>query len=131
MILWKNVNEEASFLTVHLDYSIIGIVFTLLAIGILSVYVAVSYDYPQIILWLFGAAVVWIVVGWNDLCLIVTILAQRNFFWKYSRTVPTRLVWWFFHLFYNPNLVASAGLKTGLLMNITLFQPSEFVIPFI
>ena len=47
--------KKHHFWTIHLDYSIIGIVFTLLMIGILSVYVAVSHDYPQ---WcgLFGAA---------------------------------------------------------------------------
>lgn len=45
----RNVNEETSFWTIHLDYSIIGIVFALLMIGILSVYVAVSHDYPQMV----------------------------------------------------------------------------------
>ena len=38
--------KKHHFLTIHLDYSIIGIVFALLMIGILSVYVAVSHDYP-------------------------------------------------------------------------------------
>ena len=53
----RNVNEENQFWTIHLDYSIIGIVFTLLMIGILSVYVAVSHDYPQMV-WPFGAAII-------------------------------------------------------------------------
>ena len=48
--------KKHHFWTIHLDYSIIGIVFALLMIGILSVYVAVSHDYPR---WcgLFGAAI--------------------------------------------------------------------------
>ena len=41
--------KKHHFLTIHLDYSIIGIVFALLMIGILSVYVAVSHDYPQMV----------------------------------------------------------------------------------
>ena len=41
--------KKHHFWTIHLDYSIIGIVFALLMIGILSVYVAVSHDYPQMV----------------------------------------------------------------------------------
>ena len=41
--------KKHHFLDIHLDYSIIGIVFALLMIGILSVYVAVSHDYPQMV----------------------------------------------------------------------------------
>ena len=44
--------KKNHFWDIHLDYSIIGIVLTLLMIGILSVYVAVSHDYPQMV-WLF------------------------------------------------------------------------------
>ena len=41
--------KKHHFWTIHLDYSIIGIVIALLMIGILSVYVAVSHDYLQMV----------------------------------------------------------------------------------
>ena len=72
--------KKNHFWTIHLDYSIIGIVFTLLMIGILSVYVAVSHDYPQMVWPFLGQQLAWIGVG-CVICLIVTILA-RNFFGK-------------------------------------------------
>ena len=56
--------KKHHFLTIHLDYSIIGIVFALLMIGILSVYVAVSHDYPQMV-WPFRAA---IGLDWCGMC---------------------------------------------------------------
>ena len=72
--------KKNHFWTIHLDYSIIGIVFTLLMIGILSVYVAVSHDYPKMVWPFLGQQLAWIGVG-CIICLIVTILV-RNFFGK-------------------------------------------------
>ena len=53
--------KKHHFWTIHLDYSIIEF-FTLLIIGILSVYVAVSHDYPQMV-WPLGQQLAWI--GWD------------------------------------------------------------------
>ena len=76
----RNVNEETSFWTIHLDYSIIGIVSH------------PSYDWDLICLCssfsrlspngvaFLGQQLAWIGVG-CVICLIVTILA-RNFFGK-------------------------------------------------
>ena len=125
--------KKNHFWTIHLDYSIIGIVFTLLMIGILSVYVAVSHDYPQMIWPFLGQQLAWIGVG-CIICLIVTIFSTK-FLWKITpflyllglalMVLPL--------VFYNPNLVASTGAKNWVAYgNITLFQPSEFMkIPFI
>ena len=55
--------KKHHFWTIHLDYSIIGIVFALLMIGILSVYVAVSHDYPQMVWPFLGQQLAWIGVG--------------------------------------------------------------------
>ena len=125
--------KKHHFLTIHLDYSIIGIVFALLMIGILSVYVAVSHDYPQMVWPFLGQQLAWIGVG-CVICLIVTIFSTK-FLWKITpflyllglalMVLPL--------VFYNPNLVASTGAKNWVAYgNITLFQPSEFMkIPFI
>ena len=59
-------------------------------IGILSVYVAVSHDYPQMVWPFLGQQLAWIGVG-CVICLIVTILA-RNFFGK-SLPFFTCLAW--------------------------------------
>ena len=125
--------KKHHFWTIHLDYSIIGIVFALLMIGILSVYVAVSHDYPQMVWPFLGQQLAWIGVG-CVICLIVTIFSTK-FLWKITpflyllglalMVLPL--------VFYNPNLVASTGAKNWVAYgNITLFQPSEFMkIPFI
>lgn len=103
--------KKNHFWTIHLDYSIIGIVFTLLMIGILSVYVAVSHDYPQMVWPFLGQQLAWIGVG-CIICLIVTIFSTK-FLWKITpflyllglalMVLPL--------VFYNPNLVASTGAK--------------------
>ena len=125
--------KKHHFWTIHLDYSIIGIVFALLMLGILSVYVAVSHDYPQMVWPFLGQQLAWIGVG-CVICLIVTIFSTK-FLWKITpflyllglalMVLPL--------VFYNPNLVASTGAKNWVAYgNITLFQPSEFMkIPFI
>ena len=61
------MNEETSFFwTIHLDYSIIGIVFApSYDWDFLSVYVAVSRDYPQMVWPFFGAA---IGLDWCGMC---------------------------------------------------------------
>ena len=125
--------KKNHFWDIHLDYSIIGIVLTLLMIGILSVYVAVSHDYPQMVWSFLGQQLAWIGMG-CVVCLIVTIFST-NFLWKITPFLYLLgLILMVLPLiFYNPNLVASTGAKNWVAYgNITLFQPSEFMkIPFI
>lgn len=125
--------KQKHFFDVQFDFPIVGIVSALLLIGILSVYVAVSHDYPQMIWSFLGQQIAWIGMG-CFICLIVTIF-NTKFLWQITpflyvlglalMVLPL--------IFYNPSLVASTGAKNWVAYgNITLFQPSEFMkIPFI
>ena len=125
--------KKKQYWKVHLDYSMITIVLILLLIGILSVYVAVSHDYPQMLWPFLGQQLVWIGLG-VLICLIVTIFSTK-FLWKITPFLYLLgLALMILPLvFYNPNLVASTGAKNWVAYgNTTLFQPSEFMkIPFI
>ena len=118
--------KKKQYWKVHLDYSILTIVLILLLIGILSVYVAVSHDYPQWVWPFLGQQLAWIGLG-VLICLIVTIFSTKFLYLLGLALMVLPLV------FYNPNLVASTGAKNWVAYgNITLFQPSEFMkIPFI
>lgn len=125
--------KQKHFFDVQFDFPIVGIVSALLLIGILSVYVAVSHDYPQLVWSFLGQQLAWIGMG-CFICLIVTIF-NTKFLWQITpflyvlglalMVLPL--------IFYNPSLVASTGAKNWVAYgNITLFQPSEFMkIPFI
>ena len=125
--------KQKHFFDVQFDFPIVGIVSALLLIGILSVYVAVSHDYPQMVWSFLGPQLAWIGMG-CFICLIVTIF-NTKFLWQITpflyvlglalMVLPL--------IFYNPSMVASTGAKNWVAYgNITLFQPSEFMkIPFI
>lgn len=125
--------KQKHFFDVQFDFPIVGIVSALLLIGILSVYVAVSHDYPQMVWSFLGQQIAWIGMG-CFICLIVTIF-NTKFLWQITpflyvlglalMVLPL--------IFYNPSMVASTGAKNWVAYgNITLFQPSEFMkIPFI
>lgn len=125
--------KQKHFFDVQFDFPIVGIVSALLLIGILSVYVAVSHDYPKMVWSFLGQQLAWIGMG-CFICLIVTIF-NTKFLWQITpflyvlglalMVLPL--------IFYNPSLVASTGAKNWVAYgNITLFQPSEFMkIPFI
>lgn len=125
--------KQKHFFDVQFDFPILGIVSALLLIGILSVYVAVSHDYPQLVWSFLGQQLAWIGMG-CFICLIVTIF-NTKFLWQITpflyvlglalMVLPL--------IFYNPSMVASTGAKNWVAYgNITLFQPSEFMkIPFI
>lgn len=125
--------KQKHFFDVQFDFPIVGIVSALLLIGILSVYVAVSHDYPQLVWSFLGKQLAWIGMG-CFICLIVTIF-NTKFLWQITpflyvlglalMVLPL--------IFYNPSMVASTGAKNWVAYgNITLFQPSEFMkIPFI
>ena len=125
--------KKKQYWKVHLDYSMITIVLILLLIGILSVYVAVSHDYPQMLWPFLGQQLAWIGLG-VLICLIVTIFSTK-FLWKITPFLYLLgLALMILPLvFYNPNLVASTGAKNWVAYGTsTLFQPSEFMkIPFI
>jgi rod shape determining protein RodA len=125
--------KQKHFFDVQFDFPIVGIVSALLLIGILSVYVAVSHDYPQMVWSFLGQQLAWIGMG-CFICLIVTIF-NTKFLWQitpflYVLGLALMLLPL---IFYNPSLVASTGAKNWVAYgNITLFQPSEFMkIPFI
>ena len=125
--------QQKHFFDVQFDFPIVGIVSALLLIGRLSVYVAVSHDYPQMVWSFLGQQLAWIGMG-CFICLIVTIF-NTKFLWQITpflyvlglalMVLPL--------IFYNPSMVASTGAKNWVAYgNITLFQPSEFMkIPFI
>lgn len=125
--------KQKHFFDVQFDFPIVGIVSALLLIGILSVYVAVSHDYPQMVWSFLGQQLAWIGMG-CFICLIVTIF-NTKFLWQITpflyvlglalMVLPL--------IFYNPSMLASTGAKNWVAYgNITLFQPSEFMkIPFI
>lgn len=125
--------KQKHFFDVQFDFPIVGIVSALLLIGILSVYVAVSHDYPQLVWSFLGQQLAWIGMG-CFICLILTIF-NTKFLWQITpflyvlglalMVLPL--------IFYNPSMVASTGAKNWVAYgNITLFQPSEFMkIPFI
>lgn len=125
--------KQKHFFDVQFDFPIVGIVSALLLIGILSFYVAVSHDYPQMVWSFLGQQLAWIGMG-CFICLIVTIF-NTKFLWQITpflyvlglalMVLPL--------IFYNPSMVASTGAKNWVAYgNITLFQPSEFMkIPFI
>lgn len=120
--------KQKHFFEVQFDFPILGIVSALLLIGILSVYVAVSHDYPQMVWSFLGQQIAWIGMG-CFICLIVTIF-NTKFLWQITpflyvlglalMVLPL--------IFYNPSMVASTGAKNWVAYgNITLFQPSEFM----
>ena len=72
--------KQKHFFDVQFDFPIVGIVSALLLIGILSVYVAVSHDYPQMVWSFLGQQLAWIGMG-CFICLIVTIF-NTKFLWQ-------------------------------------------------
>ncbi|MBY5005565.1 FtsW/RodA/SpoVE family cell cycle protein [Streptococcus suis] len=112
----------------RIDYALILPVFFLLLIGIVSVYIAVSQDYPDNVGTIVGQQIAWIAIG-ISLAFIVMFFSTR-FLWK---TTPVLYLFgiglMFLPLFfYSPSLVASTGAKNWVTIgNTTLFQPSEFM----
>ena len=69
--------KQKHFFDVQFDFPIVGIVSALLLIGILSVYVAVSHDYPQMVWSFLGQQLAWIGMG-CFICLIVCTWTSLN-----------------------------------------------------
>ncbi|MBL6537355.1 FtsW/RodA/SpoVE family cell cycle protein [Streptococcus suis] len=112
----------------RIDYALILPVFFLLLIGLMSVYIAVSQDYPDYVFQMVGQQLMWIVVGVGIAFLVM--FFSTKFLWKVTP--------WLYLLglalmvlpifFYSPSLLASTGAKNWVSINgVTLFQPSEFM----
>ena len=112
----------------RIDYSLILPVFFLLVVGILSLYIAVSQDYPDIVLQMVGQQVAWIGIG--VIAALIVMFFSTKFLWQitpflYVLGLGLMVLPLFF---YSPDLVASTGAKNWVTIgDTTLFQPSEFV----
>lgn len=112
----------------RVDYSLLLPVFFLLVVGLLSVYVATSTDYPdrlENVLLLQG---LWLLLG--CLAAFVVMFFNTKFLWKvtpwlYALGLSAMFLPLFF---YSPSLYAATGAKNWVtIRNVTLFQPSEFM----
>ncbi|MGT2934815.1 FtsW/RodA/SpoVE family cell cycle protein [Streptococcus castoreus] len=112
----------------RIDYAIIFPVFCLLLLGLISIYVATRYDFPQNIPTVMLQQVLWIAIG-------VAVAFILMFF---STEVLWKLTPWLYLLglglmvlpliFFSPRLVAATGSKNWITVgSVTLFQPSEFM----
>lgn len=120
--------EKKGSIESRIDYALILPVFFLLVIGILSVYIAVSQDYPTRVATIVGQQVIWIFIGIALASLVM--FFSTKFLWKvtpllYLLGLGLMVVPLFF---YSPALVASTGAKNWVTISgMTLFQPSEFM----
>ncbi|MBF8970609.1 MULTISPECIES: FtsW/RodA/SpoVE family cell cycle protein [unclassified Streptococcus] len=117
----------------RIDYGILLYVFSLLAIGLAALYVALSHDYPEVAWTMLLQQGAWILLGL--VVGFITMFFSQSFLWKMTpilyalglglMVLPL--------IYYNPDLVASTGAKNWVSINgVTLFQPSEFMkIPYI
>lgn len=112
----------------RIDYSLLLPVFFLLVIGAMSLYIAVSQDYPDYIFQMVGQQVAWIGIG--ALAAFLVMFFSTKFLWQvtpflYVLGLGLMLLPIFF---YSPDLVASTGAKNWVTIgDMTLFQPSEFM----
>ena len=112
----------------RVDYSLILPVFCLLVIGVVTIYIAVSHDYPHNIWPILGQQLAWIVLG--IIISFVVMFFNTKFLWQstpYLYALGLALMVLPL-IFYNPNLVAATGAKNWVSIGgVTLFQPSEFM----
>lgn len=110
------------------DLGIIIPVLLLLVIGLVSIYIAISNDYPNklpSVMWQQG---IWVILG--IIIAFVVMLFKTEFLWKIT---PILYVLGLFLMvlplmFYSPSVVESTGAKNWITLgNITLLQPSEFM----
>ncbi|MBF0805914.1 MULTISPECIES: FtsW/RodA/SpoVE family cell cycle protein [unclassified Streptococcus] len=117
----------------RIDYGILLYVFSLLAIGLAALYVALSHDYPQVAWTMLLQQGAWILLGL--LVGFITMFFSQSFLWKMTPLLYTLGLGLMVLplIYYSPDLVASTGAKNWVSINgMTLFQPSEFMkIPYI
>lgn len=112
----------------RVDYALILPVFFLLLIGIVSVYIAVSQDYPHNVASIVGQQLIWILLGISFAFLVM--LFSTKFLWKMTPILYVLGIGLMVLplVFYSPTLVASTGAKNWVtIRGVTLFQPSEFM----
>ena len=112
----------------RVDYSLILPVFCLLVIGVVSIYIAVSHDYPHNVWSILGQQLAWIALG--IVISFVVMFFNTKFLWQSTPYLyALGLILMVLPLvFYNPNLVAVTGAKNWVSIGgVTLFQPSEFM----
>jgi len=110
------------------DYSLILPVFCLLVIGVVSIYIAVSHDYPHNVWSILGQQLAWIALG--IVISFVVMFFNTKFLWQSTPYLyALGLILMALPLiFYNPSLVAVTGAKNWVSIGgVTLFQPSEFM----
>lgn len=110
------------------DYGIIIPVSCLLAIGLVSIFVATYHDYPHLLAKVMIQQVLWIAFG--SLLAYILMFFTTKFLWKltpllYLLGIALMVLPLFF---FSPQLVASTGAKNWITIgSMTLFQPSEFM----
>lgn len=112
----------------RVDYSIILPVFLLLIVGVVSIYIAVSHDYPQNAVTIVGQQIAWI--GLGVLVSLTVMFFSTRFLWMMTPYLYAfGLALMVLPIFlYSPSLVASTGAKNWVTIgSTTLFQPSEFM----
>ena len=112
----------------RVDYSLILPVFCLLVIGVVSIYIAVSHDYPHNVWSILGQQLAWIALG--IVISFVIMFFNTKFLWQSTPYLyALGLILMVLPLvFYNPSLVAVTGAKNWVSIGgVTLFQPSEFM----
>lgn len=112
----------------RVDYSLILPVFCLLVIGVVSIYIAVSHDYPHNVWSILGQQLAWIALG--IVISFVVMFFNTKFLWQSTPYLyALGLILMVLPLvFYNPSLVAVTGAKNWVSIGgVTLFQPSEFM----
>ncbi|MGT2907171.1 FtsW/RodA/SpoVE family cell cycle protein [Streptococcus dentiloxodontae] len=112
----------------RIEYSIILPVLILLLVGLVAVYIATSFDYPDNVIKLMIQQVLWILLGAG--IAFVVMFFNTEFLWKITP--------WLYGfglglmilplIFFSPELVESTGAKNWVSIgSVTLFQPSEFM----
>ena len=102
--------------------------FCLLVIGVVSIYIAVSHDYPHNVWSILGQQLAWIALG--IVISFVVMFFNTKFLWQSTPYLyALGLILMVLPLvFYNPSLVAVTGAKNWVSIGgVTLFQPSEFM----
>ncbi|EGR87595.1 cell cycle protein, FtsW/RodA/SpoVE domain protein [Streptococcus dysgalactiae subsp. equisimilis SK1250] len=112
----------------RIDYAIVFPVCCLLVLGLVSIYVATSYDFPQHVIAVMGQQVLWIAIG-AALAFILMFFTTATLWkltpWLYLLGLGLMILPL---IFFSPQLVAATGAKNWITIgSVTLFQPSEFM----
>lgn len=122
------MSKKTGSLESRIDYTVILPVFFLLLIGLVSIYIAVSHDYPSMAFSLVFQQGLWVLVGIG--LAFVVMLFNTRFLWTttpYLYALGLALMVLPL-IFFNQELVDATGAKNWVaIRGHTLFQPSEFM----